>query len=189
MTSQVTNNIDGEFPIAGQDNDSQGFRDNFTNIGNNFTQAATEISDLQTKGIFKSALDNTALNNDMIYEKITRPQLNSYSESFYSIGSGSTINYELGNTQKITTGGNIILEFANWPPSNQLGKVTLWLEVSSVAHTLTLPAECSIGFPELLSGAVVNADNTVTITFGATGYYFYEFKTVNNGDQIYAKQV
>ena len=27
-------NIDGTFPIAGQDNPSQGFRDNFTNIKN-----------------------------------------------------------------------------------------------------------------------------------------------------------
>ena len=26
------NNIDGSFPVAGQDNDTQGFRDNFTNI-------------------------------------------------------------------------------------------------------------------------------------------------------------
>jgi hypothetical protein len=25
-------NINGNYPIAGQDNDSQGFRDNFTNI-------------------------------------------------------------------------------------------------------------------------------------------------------------
>ena len=31
MTSSINpNNIDGTYPIAGQDNDSQGFRDNFT---------------------------------------------------------------------------------------------------------------------------------------------------------------
>jgi len=41
-------NIDVTYPIAGQDNDTQGFRDNFTNIKNNFTVARGEISDLQS---------------------------------------------------------------------------------------------------------------------------------------------
>ena len=43
MTSQINpNNIDGAYPVAGQDNNSQGFRDNFTNTINNFTKAADE---------------------------------------------------------------------------------------------------------------------------------------------------
>ena len=33
MASSINpNNIDTTYPVAGQDNDSQGFRDNFTNI-------------------------------------------------------------------------------------------------------------------------------------------------------------
>jgi hypothetical protein len=49
MSSLINpSSIDGTYPIAGQDNDSQGFRDNFTNIKNNFTIAQTEISALQT---------------------------------------------------------------------------------------------------------------------------------------------
>ena len=49
MSSNINpNNINGNFPVAGQDNDSQGFRDNFTNILNNFSFAATEINDLQS---------------------------------------------------------------------------------------------------------------------------------------------
>ena len=48
MSSNINpNNINGNFPVAGQDNDSQGFRDNFTNILNNFSFASTEITDLQ----------------------------------------------------------------------------------------------------------------------------------------------
>ena len=50
MSSNINpNNIDTTYPVAGQDNDSQGFRDNFTNIKNNFTEAQTELNDLQTK--------------------------------------------------------------------------------------------------------------------------------------------
>jgi hypothetical protein len=48
MTSLINpTNIDVTYPIAGQDNDTQGFRTNFTNIKSNFVQAATEISGLQ----------------------------------------------------------------------------------------------------------------------------------------------
>ena len=48
MASNINpNNINGNYPVAGQDNDSQGFRDNFTNISNNFSFAQTEITALQ----------------------------------------------------------------------------------------------------------------------------------------------
>jgi hypothetical protein len=39
--------IDATYPIAGQDNDTQGFRTNYQNIKNNFTVAASEITALQ----------------------------------------------------------------------------------------------------------------------------------------------
>jgi hypothetical protein len=49
MASNINpTNIDVTYPIAGQDNDTQGFRDNFTNIKNNFTVTRNEISDLQS---------------------------------------------------------------------------------------------------------------------------------------------
>jgi hypothetical protein len=41
-------NIDTTFPIAGQDNDTQGFRTNYTSIQNNFLTAAGEITSLQS---------------------------------------------------------------------------------------------------------------------------------------------
>ena len=41
-------NINTTYPIAGQDNDTQGFRTNFTNIQNNFVVAASEITNLQS---------------------------------------------------------------------------------------------------------------------------------------------
>ena len=47
MSSINPNNINILYPIAGQDNDTQGFRNNFRSIKDNFTQAATEITSLQ----------------------------------------------------------------------------------------------------------------------------------------------
>jgi hypothetical protein len=48
MASKINpNTINITYPIAGQDNDTQGFRDNFSNIKNNFSVALSEISALQ----------------------------------------------------------------------------------------------------------------------------------------------
>ena len=49
MTTAITvTNIDGAYPVAGQDNDSQGFRDNFSQIKTQLTTAGTEITAIQT---------------------------------------------------------------------------------------------------------------------------------------------
>ena len=75
MSSINPNNIDGTYPIAGQDNDSQGFRDNFTNIKNNLTFAKTEIEDLQGKVVLKGALAGTTLSNELNDTIISGAQL------------------------------------------------------------------------------------------------------------------
>ena len=49
MTSLINpSNIDITYPIAGQDNDSQGFRDNFKNIQTGLDTARSEITILQS---------------------------------------------------------------------------------------------------------------------------------------------
>lgn len=49
MTSAINpNSIDITYPIAGQDNDTQGFRTNYVAIQNNFTVASREITALQS---------------------------------------------------------------------------------------------------------------------------------------------
>jgi len=66
MTSQINpNNIDGNYPVAGVPNNTQGFRDNFTNTSTNFQYASDEITELQSKGVFKAALTGTTLDNNM----------------------------------------------------------------------------------------------------------------------------
>lgn len=48
MASKINpTNIDITYPIAGQDNDTQGFRDNFSTIKNNFLVASSEITAIQ----------------------------------------------------------------------------------------------------------------------------------------------
>ena len=184
MASNINaNNIDGTFPIAGQDNDSQGFRDNFTNIKTNFNNAKSEIEDLQSKVILKSALSGTSLDNAGAGALLTDLELRDMSETRVAKGTTSgtvTLNYTEGSYVTATTSGSIVLAFSNFPASGKLGRIRLELDVQNVAHTLTLPSAVTIGIASLMG---INS-NTRVITFDEVGTYILEFTTDDQGTTI-----
>lgn len=186
----VPTNIDGTFPVAGQDNSSQGFRDNFTNIKNNFTFARNEISDLQSKAILTAALDGTTLNNDMAGTQLIRPQLKSWTQALVDKGSVSgtvNISFNQGNFQKITAAGELILGLTDWPASSGVGvtgygAVRVWIVVSDyVTQTVTLPASVSIGVNDI-SGYDSGSNK---ITFDANGNYIFDFSSIDGGTTFF----
>jgi len=188
MTSAINpNNIDGAYPVAGQDNNSQGFRDNFTNTSTNFQYAADEISDLQAKAVLKSALTGTTLDNDMGGSVLSNAQLKDMSETVVSLGvspGSTTINYALGSFQTLTINSAVTLAFSNFPAAGAAGSVVVQVTVASVAHTLTLPAAVSV------NAQGIQGFNTSTgvITFAAAGVYSFEFTTSNGGTTITATE-
>ena len=189
MTSQVNpNNIDGTYPVAGQDNDSQGFRDNFTNIRNNFTFAKAEIEDLQNKAVLKSALLNTVLSNDFAGNAVVNPALTSWRQTYNNIGSVSgsvTINFTNGNFQKITMSGTTILTFS-FPTNstNQYASIKLWVSNPNASYTLSFPNALTLGDTDTIAGFSGN-----TVTFSAAEIsnstdYFFEVFTVDGGTTL-----
>ncbi len=182
MTSQINpNNVDGTYPVAGQPNNTQGFRDNFTNIKTNFTYAETEITDLQNNGVFKAALSGTTLNNNMADNLIYAVKLNDVSYTFVQNAATSgtiAIDYSAGQYQYISTTGSISLSFSNFPITGSQGVIQIAVNVTSTAHTLTLPAAVTLGTTGIqgYSGGV--------ITFAATGTYQFEFSTTDGGTTI-----
>jgi hypothetical protein len=182
MTSAINpNNIDGTYPVAGQDNNSQGFRDNFTNIKTNFQYAEDEITDLQNNVVLKSALSGTTLDNDMLGSGLSNAVLNDMGYTRLALGAtgGSvTINYAVGTYQTMTTNATTQLAFTNFPPAGVAGEVYFQITVASVAHTLTLPAAVSVG----LSG--IQGISGQVITFGATGTYNFRFTTNDGGTTV-----
>ena len=192
MTSQVNpNNIDGTYPVAGQDNDSQGFRDNFTNIRNNFTFIKAEIEDIQNKVVLKSSLSNTTLNNDFAGNVIANPTLSAWRESYNNIGvvSGSvTVSFANGNFQRITLAGSTSLTFS-FPTNtiNQYASIKLWVTVANPAFTLTLPTSVTLGDPDTIAGLA--GTNPPIITFSTAelsnnNNYLFEFYTVDAGSTV-----
>jgi len=182
MTSAINpNDIDGTYPVAGQDNNSQGFRDNFTNTKTNFQYAANEITDLQTNVLLKAALTGTVLDNDMGGNPLSNANIYDFSAVAAILGtlSGSVaINYVSGHYQTMTTGGSLSLSFTNWPAAGNFGIVRVQITVTSTAYTVTLPAAVSVGTSNL------QGYSSNVITFNRAGTYTYDFTTSDGGTTI-----
>ena len=182
MTSAINpNDIDGTYPVAGQDNNSQGFRDNFTNTKTNFQYAANEITDLQSKAVLKAALVGTALDNDMAGSPLSNANISDFSAIVAQLGnqSGSvTIDYVDGHYQTVTTSGSISLAFTNWPAAGNFGIVRVAITVTSVGYTVTLPAAVSVGTSNL------QGYSSGVITYNQPGTYTYDFTTSIGGSTI-----
>lgn len=187
MTSQINpDNIDGTYPIAGQDNSSQGFRTNFTNTKNNFTFAADEISDLQAKVILKQNLTGvttplTTVNN-MDGSPIVNAAISGFRDIIYDIGeiTGSeTIDCDNGSYQTVSlTGSMTIGAITNWPTTGVRASLRLSVVVPNTGYTLTLPAEVTKNYTSLAN------INSRTITFTEIGTYDFIFVTEDGGTTI-----
>lgn len=104
--------IDATFPVAGQDNDSQGFRDNFSQIKTQLTTASTEITALQANRATTNAT------TDFNGHDVKRANLMDWGQKVVAKGtvSGSvTCDFEGGNVVTLTTSGNVTLTFTNFP--------------------------------------------------------------------------
>jgi hypothetical protein len=182
MTSQINpNNIDGTYPVAGQPNNTQGFRDNFTNIKTNFSTAKDEITDLENKVIVKAALTGTIIDNNMADNLIYAVKLQDVSYTYVpqTITSGAIpIDYAAGQYQSISPTGSVSLSFTNWPSTGSEGVLYIDIVVANTAYTVELPVAVSVGTTGI-QGYSANV-----ITFGATGTYRFAFSSVDSGTTI-----
>ena len=190
MTSAINpNNINGAYPVAGQDNNSQGFRDNFTNTATNFQYAANEITALQNNSVLTTdlATSTTPVFNNLLTSTLANGYLQNMYTPLVALGTLSgavTVNYSLGSYQTLTTSGAITLGFSNFPTAGKVATVVLQVTVVSVAHTLQLPAAVTVN-----TAGIQGIDTTTNIiTFAAVGTYAFQFTTSNGGTTVAVAQ-
>ena len=191
MTSAINpNNINGAYPVAGQDNNSQGFRDNFTNTGTNFQFAANEITDLQNKVIVSAQLtggSSLAVQNDMLNSPLLNALVSDFAAATAVLGTLSgtvSIDYTTGHYQTVTAGAPISLNFSNFPIAGQMGLVTVQITINNPNYTVTFPAAVSVN----TTGVQGLNPSTNIITFAATGIYTFTFVTSDGGTTITLSQ-
>ena len=179
MASQINENlINAAYPVAGQDNSSQGFRDNFQAIVTNFGFAGTEISSLQSNAVIRNQ-DNDLGGNTTI----TSGTFRTSRETIFAIGSVSgniPLNYTNGSYQTITLTGSVVMTFNGFSIANgSQTRIRLEVTITDTSHTLTIPAAVNIN-KDTISGISGN-----TIYFNDPGTYIFEFST-NDGGTSYA---
>jgi hypothetical protein len=128
MSSQINiNSIDKTYPVAGQDNDSQGFRNNFDAIQTALGQAKDEIEDLQNKAILKGALTNDVLDNDLGGSNIKNGSYTNFHGTVQSAEVSSSRNVSIlnGSLQAYTLADNTTFTFTDWPDTGNYAKVRI----------------------------------------------------------------
>jgi hypothetical protein len=192
MSTINTNGLNVNYPVPGVNNNSQGFRDNFNTIKTNLDVAGTEITDLQTNVVLKSALQNSVLNNDMANTLISNAAVRSFRHTTYNLGnslSGTVlVDVSLGDVQIGTVSGNVTFTFGSWAPTGTQSNVQLQLSVSNANAVISFPEQViqsngNYGTTLLENYANVANVPTVTVPYGVT-QLDYNLSSIDCGDTI-----
>lgn len=146
MTLQQTiDSIDSLFPVAGADNDSQGFRDNFNYIKSALTTENATVTALQSNVVLTANLVNDdPVDNDLGGSTINNGFYNNFhSTSFTSNAIGSTsVDITAGSVQQFILTTNSSFTFRNWPDSGQCATIRVHLCSSGTGnYTINLASE------------------------------------------------
>ena len=176
MSNIISVDIDETFPVAGTDNDSQGFRDNFNIIENSLATAKSEITTLE---------NNTAkLNEDNNFagSEIQQAKLINTTEKFISqsVASSESIRWTFAQYQDVIIGADVQLTLTDWPTSGEYGKIKIGVYGNGEgSHTVTWAAtggnniKAPTGFP---SSFTITSDDNPKI---------FEFWTVDGGTTVF----
>jgi hypothetical protein len=126
--------IDPTFPIAGRDNNSQGFRDNFDNIKTGMTNMVSALTGLNTR---TPKLDE---NNDFNGQVIENAELRQVYGSVLNNGTTNTnenIDLRQGQYFTYTINANLTLTFSQWPAADKYAQFYVDCKSDGTARTLT----------------------------------------------------
>lgn len=195
MSNIISGTIDQTFPEAGKDNDSQGFRTNFTIIKTALSVANTEITDLENNTA-KTNVDTDF--NNVIVENARIRRLYGIVGDIDTVTTGVNVLdvdsavYFIGQTN-----GNCHVQFASWPTGGSVSrnyKVTLELRSSGSADQVTFSTATAIpggGVFRDNSGSIVagtsGGHQKITLSATSTTRTIVEAWTSNGGGIVYLK--
>ena len=165
--------INQNFPVAGQDNDTQVFRDNFDTIKTNFSAAKTEIEDLQDN-VARTDVDSDFLYNVVTAVTLQDAYLRKKDYGAAIVAGTQDVSFKQAMYHIIRFGTNCAIQLTEFPTAvvdvsglGQVGKATLELYGDGSARTITFTLTGSTvlkkspGFPG--SVTVTSATNPVII--------------------------
>jgi hypothetical protein len=180
MSDITITTIDENFPIAGQNNDSQGFRDNFNQIKSNLGTAKAEITALE---------DNTAkinLDNNFNGNEIQDAILINVREKAISQATATSIplHWTFGQYQKVTCLDDLTLTLTSWPESGSIGKMRIEVlsgsnDTYNITWATTQGNNIKYTGPSFLTFTVSSPDNPK----------IFDFWTIDGGSTVFAQYI
>jgi hypothetical protein len=187
MTSSIASSgIDENFPVAGVDNNSQGFRDNFLYVKEGLAQAASEITDLQ---------NNTAkLNEDNDFGGIKKLEngiqrrLNHFAASLGTITSPTNIDTRDADMFTATIGADLTITFGNWPSGDEIVERKIRLILTSSGTNRAVNFATSGGGIVKKSGFEnFSPTNQFSTGTNVNGDFIIEATKLSNRNVVYLK--
>jgi hypothetical protein len=183
MSNIISDTIDGTYPVAGIDNNTQGFRDNFSIIKTGLATAQSEIGTLETT---TAKLNAT---NDFLASDVTNANFSLNTEKYHNIGSvisGQNISFLNGPYQSATVNlaeGSSTINFAlaDWPDRDHVAKMTVQLFGNDTAKTVTFTVD---------GGGTIkySANFPATLTLDSSANpLIIDFWTYSQGTTVYAE--
>jgi len=196
MTSNINYSaIQTDYPVAGQDNNSQGFRDNFSAIHDGLALASAEISTLQTNAVLTRDVETSQdpVINILNGSAITQGTFNEFYGSAYNtsvpVSSNTDIDLTNGIHQTFVLGASTTLRFFGWPASGQYAKVRVHFKASDPLLSY-MPSLTTYGggtivyqstFPQVLSSP--------KLTVTGTSHQVIDAWSTDNGVKVYISYV
>ena len=184
MASNIDDvSINSAYPVAGQDNDSQGFRDNFGTIKSNFVASKAEIEALQDNTAKKNEANNFLGNN------ISNANLVDVSEELNAGGTvqaSQNIDFQFGPVQTFIISGDATLTTTGWPESGKVGKIRVILVNDGTTRTLTIGTEAGSTLKYHNDWPYSSPKNEISVT-NDTNPIVIDFWTYNAGSTIFVK--
>lgn len=144
MSTINTSGLNTQYPVAGVNQSSQGFRDNFNNIKQNLDTASAEITDLQNKVILKSALNGANLDNNMAGTIIRNAQTQGFRGTGINLGTNVSgpviIDTNVADVYFGTITNDVTLSFTKWAPAGTQAQVRVILTAPNSGN-IFLPSE------------------------------------------------
>jgi hypothetical protein len=192
MASNINDTgVNQNYPVAGVDNDSQGFRDNFSVIRSNFVAAKAEIQALQNTTAQGVTYNSETGTNDFLNSTVTGVNLINSTEQSYSapgtVTSSQNVNLSSGFYQSFTVGADITFNLTEWnTDAGKTGRVRIYIKNDSVQRTITFQSNENAGTIKR-GPSWPTADNTAVIDVPNTKTFVFEFVSFDSGATVYAE--
>lgn len=187
MASSIdTSTIDANYPVAGIDNDSQGFRDNFNSIKTNITTAGSEITALQANRARIDA-DNNHVGNEIQDAELLQVT-EKFNNSNQTLTADHQVDYRDAHVHQFNAtapAGNIMtVSFVGWPTA-RYAKLRLIMSVSSgVSTNITLSPSSGTGLNDN-NAAWVGGNNILTHTGSIGQKIIVDVFTYDTGNNLF----